>query len=98
MGFNVGPEEIARPCVAGFGNRVDISYGTYLYSFPIQQLIMTALPKATPWLVLVLSLPASLLVGFESWHLVEKRFLRRSSKSSTSTETRLLARAKPPRV
>ncbi len=71
--------------VAGFGNRVDISYGTYLYAFPIQQLIMVALPKANPWLVLALSLPASLLAGLASWHLVEKRFLPRATKRPTLT-------------
>lgn len=71
--------------LAGFGNRVDVSYGTYLYAFPIQQLIMVALPKANPWLVFALSLPASLLAGLASWHLVEKRFLRQASKSPTLT-------------
>jgi peptidoglycan/LPS O-acetylase OafA/YrhL len=55
----------------------DWSYGLYLYAFPIQQLIVwTSGGSMNPWLLLAISLPASLVAGALSWHLVEKWFLR----------------------
>ncbi len=55
----------------------DFSYGLYLYAFPIQQLIVwKAGGSMNPWLLLAVSLPASLIAGALSWHLVEKWFLR----------------------
>jgi peptidoglycan/LPS O-acetylase OafA/YrhL len=58
----------------------DISYGTYIYAYPIQQaLIMWLHPEN----VLALMLPAFLLswvAGLLSWHLVEQKFIRRKQK------------------
>jgi peptidoglycan/LPS O-acetylase OafA/YrhL len=55
----------------------DVSYGTYLYGWPMEQVMNHALGQySTPWTVLALSLPASLLLGWLSWHLLEKRALR----------------------
>jgi len=58
--------------IARFG---DFSYGTYLYAFVIQQILVatTALPF---WPFVVLSMALSLLAGAASWHLVERHFLR----------------------
>jgi peptidoglycan/LPS O-acetylase OafA/YrhL len=54
-------------------NRVgDYSYGIYIYSFLIQQLIAYALPGISAVGMLALSLPASVLAGVASWHLIEK--------------------------
>jgi peptidoglycan/LPS O-acetylase OafA/YrhL len=52
----------------------DFSYGTYLFAFPIQQMLVSGflLPFSA---FVVLSLALSLGAGFVSWHLVEKRFL-----------------------
>jgi peptidoglycan/LPS O-acetylase OafA/YrhL len=60
-----------------FGRHGDFSYGTYLYAFPIQQLLVMYLPGR--WKVASLFVAASVLAlaaGFLSWHLVEKHFLR----------------------
>lgn len=54
--------------------RTDVSYGTYLYAWPLQSLIIQSWPGVSPWVVFALALPASLLAGWLSWHLVEKRF------------------------
>jgi peptidoglycan/LPS O-acetylase OafA/YrhL len=57
----------------------DFSYGIYLYAFSIQQLTMLALGKpVSPLVLFVLALPPTLLAGVLSWHLIERRFLRKS--------------------
>jgi peptidoglycan/LPS O-acetylase OafA/YrhL len=53
----------------------DLSYGTYLYAYPIQQMLLSFL---IPFPIFVaLSLALSLIAGFLSWNLVEKWFLHR---------------------
>ena len=51
----------------------DVSYGTYLYAFPIQVLVITYIPTGLP-------IPAcaalAILAGFVSWHLVERPAIR----------------------
>ena len=57
----------------------DVSYGVYLYGWPIQKLVIASGLVHRPAVVFVLSLGLSLLAGFGSWHLVEKRALQISS-------------------
>lgn len=52
----------------------DVSYGTYIYGFPIQQLLLHYFKLDVIGLLLV-SLPLTLLFGYLSWHLVEKHAL-----------------------
>jgi len=57
--------------------RTDLSYGTYIYGFPIQQLLATA--GAAAWGVpafAVVSIAVTLPVAAASWFLVEKPTLR----------------------
>jgi peptidoglycan/LPS O-acetylase OafA/YrhL len=59
----------------------DFSYGTYLYAFPIQQLLVQrAHGQISPWLLFAEAAPLTLLVGALSWFLVERHFLQRSSQ------------------
>jgi len=51
--------------------RVDVSYGNYLYGWPIQQMIISQWMDINPWLLFAISLALSLLAGWFSWHLVE---------------------------
>lgn len=59
--------------------RGDISYGVYLYAFPVQQLMVPlSLASAMPWLAnIALSAPVVLMLGALSWFAVERPFLRR---------------------
>ncbi|ABC89155.1 putative acetyltransferase protein [Rhizobium etli CFN 42] len=55
----------------------DVSYGTYLYGWPVEQVMNHALGEdSTWWAVFALSLPTAWLLGWLSWHLLEKRALR----------------------
>lgn len=67
----------AKSPVLGYFDRFgDVSYGTYLYGFLVQQLVASFLPHSNHWSNFLLSLFPSLLLGALSWHLVEKRMLK----------------------
>jgi peptidoglycan/LPS O-acetylase OafA/YrhL len=54
----------------------DFSYGTYLYAFPIQLILMASLGKTIAFPVYIaLSVVMALAAGIVSWHLVERWFL-----------------------
>jgi peptidoglycan/LPS O-acetylase OafA/YrhL len=55
----------------------DFSYGTYLYAFPIQQMIMRAWGRpVNPLILFVEAVPVTLVFAIASWYLVEYPFLR----------------------
>ena len=59
------------------GRAGDLSYGLYIYGWPIEQAVVWATGgKAAWWQVFLLSMAAALPVAFLSWHGVEKRALR----------------------
>jgi peptidoglycan/LPS O-acetylase OafA/YrhL len=59
--------------VARYG---DFSYGTYLYAFTVQQLIVQAFGHTVrPFTLFLLATPASLIIGVLSWYGVERWFL-----------------------
>lgn len=65
----------------------DYSYGVYIHSFPIQQILAHALgPYLSYTNLLLISVPASILAGWVSWEFVEKKFLR-SSRSEPIPQT-----------
>ncbi len=73
--------------VHGAARYGDFSYGTYLYAFPIQQMLVVLLKGQVNFAAYVaLCLAASLLAGIASWHLVEKQFLSKSRGTGKSAE------------
>ncbi len=50
----------------------DVSYGIYIYAFPIQQLIGHIRPGTNPWLSVAIALPVTYVLAFISWRLIEK--------------------------
>jgi len=63
----------------------DPSYGIYLWGWPMQQLIVNSVPTVTPYINAAIAIPAAMLLGYISWHLIEAKFL--SFKKSVKVET-----------
>ena len=53
----------------------DLSYGLYIYGWPVEQTVSYLRPGASWWQLFLISLIATAAVAFLSWHLVEKRAL-----------------------
>ena len=65
------------PVVNNAGDYGDLSYGIYLYAWPVQQVVVLALGKTAPyWLLAICSLAVATALAYASWHLVEKLALR----------------------
>ena len=64
-----------RGLISRIGRRTDISYGVYLYAWPIQSVVVWIRPAIDPWLLFVLAMPLTLGAGWLSWSFVESRFL-----------------------
>jgi len=55
----------------------DLSYGLYIYGWPVEEGVIWALGgHALWWQVLAIALPATAAIAFLSWHLVESPALR----------------------
>lgn len=64
----------------------DISYGVYLYGWPVEKLFLWWFPLISPWLLFVLTLGGSFMCGLMSWGFIESPFLgfRRKINQSDS--------------
>ncbi|WP_369933988.1 acyltransferase family protein [Xanthomonas tesorieronis] len=55
----------------------DLSYGIYIYAWPVQQIAVALMGRRTPCFeLLVIAIPATFALAAASWHLVEKKALR----------------------
>jgi peptidoglycan/LPS O-acetylase OafA/YrhL len=67
----------STPYLRRVGRFGDLSYGTYIYAFPVQQTLIWLFKDRLSWTaVLALTVATTLALAFASWHLVEKRALR----------------------
>lgn len=57
------------------GSNTDISYGVYLYAWPIQILIIHHFNSVNPWLLSAITITLASIAGYLSWTLVEKPFM-----------------------
>ena len=70
---------------------IDVSYGTYIYGWPIQQSIIVVFPAMSAELMILLALVVVIPLAFASWTLVEKpaldlkRFFKRRRVQEEST-------------
>jgi len=67
----------APAALRNVGTRTDISYGVYIYGFPIEQLLaLNGVPAHGHLLYLGTSIALALVAGWISWQVVESRALR----------------------
>jgi peptidoglycan/LPS O-acetylase OafA/YrhL len=65
------------PRLSRFGRYGDFSYGIYIFSFPVQQLLMHWFyPQLSLAAFMALSLATSIAIAALSWHLIESPALR----------------------
>jgi peptidoglycan/LPS O-acetylase OafA/YrhL len=69
----------SRAMVVRFKPRVDISYGLYLWGWPVQQVMAQFFPEHGIRFNQVASILVAALLGYASWRLVESRFVRLGS-------------------
>ncbi|CAI1173426.1 acyltransferase family protein [Serratia proteamaculans] len=68
---------------------VDISYGVYLWGWPVQQIFAQLYPSSGVLLNQLLSMLVSVLLGTISWFLVEKKFISIGKKTAVSYSEKL---------
>lgn len=52
----------------------DLSYGLYIYGWPVEQCVVYATGATAPWWVVFgIAAPVTAAIAFLSWHLIEKR-------------------------
>jgi peptidoglycan/LPS O-acetylase OafA/YrhL len=67
----------------------DLSYGIYIYGWPVEQGTVWLLGgRAAWWQVFLLALPAAAAIAFLSWHLVERPALRLKPRARRSMTPR----------
>ncbi len=58
----------------------DPSYGIYIFSFPVQQVLYQTGAARTPGAMFAFAAPISIAIGYLSWHAVERRALRKGRR------------------
>jgi peptidoglycan/LPS O-acetylase OafA/YrhL len=72
--------KVRLPNLARWG---DLSYGTYIWAFPVQQTIAAILGAAVTWYwMTAAALPIVVLLALASWHFVESPCLMLRVRSS----------------
>lgn len=60
----------------------DLSYGIYLFAFPVQQLLLALVLVTDPWGINLLATAIVLPLSWMTWHLVERRFISQPKKEN----------------
>jgi len=84
--------------LARINNRNDVSYGLYLYGWPVQKLVYFYWPDFSPWQAGVLTFALAYGLGWASWLCVERpamRGVRRLLKPSVPPGSDRSARLQP---
>ena len=66
---------IAGKQLLDFRKLPDISYGVYLYAFPINKIILYYTPNINVYLSMLIVLFSSIIAGLFSWYLIERPFM-----------------------
>jgi peptidoglycan/LPS O-acetylase OafA/YrhL len=72
----------AKGFFTSINNRNDVSYGLYLYAWPVGALTLWYAPQASLVLVGMITLFLSYALGWTSWRIIERPALRRFGQSA----------------
>ena len=75
----------------------DLSYGLYIYGWPVEQSLLRLAGLMPWWQLAALALPASALIAWLSWHLVERPALRLKPAARAAAPSNPLDAALPAR-
>jgi peptidoglycan/LPS O-acetylase OafA/YrhL len=64
----------------------DVSYGVYVYAFPIQQALVATLGPVNPFLLTAIAAPLVWFAGLVSWRLIEQPMLKRKRRTRAQRE------------
>lgn len=78
---------LGKPKYQRFNPRSDISYGLYLYGWPVEKLIFWHFNGIGLIAAGALTIIISAVLGVMSWHLVEKRFVRLAGSLTGTSKT-----------
>lgn len=65
-----------HPVLSRYRKFPDMSYGVYLYGWPVQKLLLWYVPGMTPRTLFASALACSLVLGLVSWYAIERPFLK----------------------
>lgn len=72
--------------------KTDVSYGVYLYGWPVQQVMLNCLPAHPPLLSAALTLLICVFLGLMSWTWIEKPAIQHAKKLSRQVDTKTIDR------
>jgi peptidoglycan/LPS O-acetylase OafA/YrhL len=88
----------STPVLRRFGRFGDVSYGTYLWGYPVQQTVNVVFGILPLWLDLLVVVPLTLGIAWISWHVVEKRALALKPASKRADDGNRTPRARSGRA
>lgn len=85
--LTLGFGNASTPGVRSAGRYGDLSYGIYIYAFPVQQTFIWLYKDSLSWWpLLAVSAAVTMLLAFLSWHLVENPALQFKPKRKRSVD------------
>jgi len=62
----------SSPLIRSINRETDISFGVYLYGWPITKVLIFIIPDSGPLIINILSLALAAFFGLVSWNFIEK--------------------------
>lgn len=84
---------VPRGPMLAYNRLGDYSYGVYIFAYPSQQLVASAIAGVEPLTNVLWAAPLTLTCSIISWHLVEKRALSQVPAMAGWINTKLFSRA-----